>query len=100
MKRASPKAAITYLRAREWSMGHLHPHGQCPECYGVSQSWFGHPCHLTPDTIGHVAGCPLAEALVALGEKPLMVGEFRSPVRYETYSNEHGILCTRIVGKS
>lgn len=83
--------AATYLRKREWSMGN----GQCPDCHGVPASWHGHPCHMTAESIGHEKKCDLAAALVALGEKPLMKGEFTSDVEYEHYISEIGIYGTR-----
>lgn len=83
--------AIKYLRAREWTMGN----GQCHECCGVHEGWHGHPCHMTPETIGHQPDCSLAAALTALGEKPLMLGEFKSDVEFESYISEGGFFGTR-----
>lgn len=80
-----------YLRKREWSMGN----GQCPECCGVPPSWHGHPCHMTTDTIGHERDCDLAAALVAAGEVPLYIGDFRSDVEFESFISEDGFFGTR-----
>lgn len=63
-------APIAYLRKQEWSLGN----GQCPECGGVPESWFPHPLHPTPETLGHEHGCALAGAIEALGETPLYKG--------------------------
>jgi len=65
-------SAVKYLKDKEWSMGN----GQCPECCGVPESWYGHPCHLKAETIGHKADCPLAASLRDLGDTPLMIGDF------------------------
>ena len=83
--------AIDYLKKREWSMGN----GQCPECFGVPESWHGHPCHMSAKTIGHEAGCSLAEALRAAGERPLMKGEFNSDTQFEGYISDEGFHGTR-----
>lgn len=83
--------AATYFRKREWSMGN----GQCPDCHGVPEGWYGHHCYMTTESIGHEKQCDLAAALVALGEKPLMKGEFTSHVEYEHYISELGIYGTR-----
>lgn len=66
------KPALRYLKRKEWSMGN----GQCPDCYGVSTEWLGHPLHMTPDSIGHKQGCPLAAAIAELGVAPVMIGSF------------------------
>lgn len=63
---------LSELLRTEWSMGN----GQCPECYGCPESWFGHPLHKTSDTIGHETDCAMAKAIIQLGGKPLMLGEF------------------------
>ncbi len=60
--------ARAWLKRKEWSMGN----GQCPECFGVPPSWLGHPCYLTPDTIGHKFNCALAAVL----KDPIMLGYF------------------------
>lgn len=80
-----------YLKNKEWSMGH----GQCPECGGVPPSWHGHPCHMTPDTIGHDSKCTLAEALRDAGETPLMKGEYTSDLEFEHFIDENGAFGTR-----
>ncbi len=53
---------LDYLKGKEWSMGN----GQCPECYGVPDSWLGHPCHPTKDTLGHESDCVLASSIKQL----------------------------------
>lgn len=83
--------AIKYLLKKEWSMGN----GQCPECYGVPASWHGHPLHLSGETIGHKAGCTLAEALRVLGQTPLMIGDFKTDVVCESYITDGGFYSTR-----
>ena len=83
--------AIEYLKKREWSMGN----GQCPDCCGVPESWHGHPCHMTAETIGHESGCSLAETLREMGERPLMKGEFKSDAQFEHYISDGGFYGTR-----
>ena len=83
--------ATRYLRKREWSMGN----GQCPDCCGVPESWHGHPCHMTAETIGHEAGCSLSKALRAMGERPLMKGKFKSDAQFEEYISDEGFYGTR-----
>ena len=83
--------ATKYLRKREWSMGN----GQCPDCHGVPQSWYGHPLHMEPGSIGHERGCALAAALRGLGDTPLMKGEFTSSLEYENYISDEGFYGTR-----
>lgn len=56
---------LTYLQSLEYNMGN----GQCPECSGVSSSWHGHPCHRTPESIGHTTDCRLAGVIVSAGGK-------------------------------
>ncbi len=63
-----------YLKDKEWSMGN----GQCPECYGVPKNWYGHPLYKTSETIGHKKGCKMAEMLNELGQKPLIIGDYKS----------------------
>ena len=66
-------SAVEYLRAREWSMGN----GQCPDCCGAPLEWIGHPCHVGEhglSTLGHAAGCGLADSLEELGEKVFRQG--------------------------
>lgn len=79
------------MKKLEWSMGN----GQCPECCGVPASWHGQPGHMTTDTIGHEAECPLAAALRDAGETPLMKGDFTSNVEFEHYISESGFFGTR-----
>ena len=83
--------AVKYLLKKEWSMGN----GQCPDCYGVPARWHGHPLHLTSETIGHKKDCPLAASLVALGQTPLMIGDFKTALVYESYITDGGFLSTR-----
>ncbi|MDY6862956.1 MAG: hypothetical protein SV062_08205 [Thermodesulfobacteriota bacterium] len=83
--------ALKYLKKQEWSMGN----GQCPECYGVSPKWLGHPLHLDSSTIGHKPGCQMAESLSSLGATPVMIGEFVSNKVYECYITNSGIFSTR-----
>ena len=83
--------ATKYLKKRELSMGN----GQCPDCCGVPESWHGHPCHMTVETIGHEPGCLLAKALRAMGERPLMKGKFKSEARFESYISDEGFYGTR-----
>ena len=83
---------IDYLRKEEWSMGN----GQCPECYGAPESFHGHPCHNTSDTIGHEADCDLALSLQELGELVVFIGDYKSDDVYESYWDEDGFLATRI----
>ena len=73
------KKAVEYLRKLEWSMGN----GQCPECHGLHEKWHDEISHRNAEQIGHVAECNLAAALVDLGEKPLMLGDFFSDYRWE-----------------
>lgn len=65
-------AGLKYLLDAEWSVGN----GQCPGCMGVSPvflSW------KKPADIGHRLDCGHAAAIVALGGKPLMLGECPPP---------------------
>jgi len=82
---------INYLQNKEWSMGN----GQCPECCGVSPGWLGHPLHLTPETVGHKKNCPLAAALEESGVVVVREGQYKSPLVYEMYITENGLLSTR-----
>lgn len=88
------KGALEYLERREWSAGN----GQCPECWGAPASWHGHPCHMTPETIGHKSDCSLAEAIQDAGGKPLMMGGFTSGVVYEPAISERGFFTTQVQG--
>ena len=81
-----------YLKKQEWSMGN----GQCPNCCGVPESWHGHPCHMTAETIGHEPGCLLAKALRAIGERPLMKGKFKSDAQFEPCISDEGFWGTRL----
>lgn len=83
--------SVPYWRDKEWSMGN----GQCPECCGVPESWFGQPLHLNPESIGHNKDCPLAEVLFALGEAPVMQGSFKSDKKFEWCMNDAGIIGIR-----
>jgi len=58
--------------------------GQCPDCYGVPESWLGHPLYLNGAGIGHEPKCALAAAIADAGGKPLYIGEFKPKVEYET----------------
>lgn len=87
--------SIDYLRKIEWSMGN----GQCPECYGVSEKWLGHPMYLTGKRIGHKLNCPLANALVELGEEVVIIGSFKSDLEYESYISDDGLFGTRLKTK-
>jgi hypothetical protein len=64
-------STLKYLREKEYSMGN----GQCPECCGVPPSWHGHPCHPTPQSIGHKRNCPLAAAIMEQGGSVLFQGK-------------------------
>ena len=80
-----------YLLEQEWSMGN----GQCPDCCGNPESWLGHPLFLTSEKLGHEKNCPLAEAMVSAGLKPLYQGKSKLKGEYEMYINEGGIFSTR-----
>lgn len=84
-----------YLKSKEWIAGN----GQCPECYGVSPRWHGHPLHLTSDTIGHKPNCELANALRELGQPVIFIGDFKSTKEFEIYLTDDGFLSTRIKTK-
>ena len=83
--------ALKFLRDKEWSMGN----GQCPTCYGVPESWFGHPLHMKPETIGHKDGCERAEAIKELGGEVVMQGDFKSDVEWESFISDSGMYGTR-----
>jgi hypothetical protein len=83
--------ALDYLLAHEWSMGN----GQCPECHGVHAGWYPHPCHMTPDTIGHKLDCPLAASILDVGGKPLFLGAFKDSKQYENYITDDGFYSIR-----
>jgi len=89
-------SVLEYLQKREWSMGN----GQCPECYGVPESWHGHPCYMDAKTIGHEKGCKLAESLRDLGETPLMKGDFKTEKEYEHFISDNGFFGTRLKTKT
>lgn len=84
-------SVLTYLQNKEWSMGN----GQCPECYGVSEEWLGHPLYLTSEKLGHQKGCPLAAQLKASGGNPLMQGGCLLKQEFELYLSDNGLLGTR-----
>lgn len=73
-------SSLKYLLKREWSMGN----GQCPDCYGVPESWHGHPLHKEANTIGHTDKCALAAAIADAGGKPLYIGDFKTEVEWES----------------
>jgi hypothetical protein len=83
--------AIKYFRDKEWTMGN----GQCHDCCGVHEGWHGHLLHFDPKGIGHKPDCKLALALIELGEKPLMMGDFHSDKEFEQYISEEGFLGVR-----
>lgn len=85
--------ALKFLLKKEWSMGN----GQCPECFGVSRDWLGHPNYLTSHQLGHKHNCDLAAAIVELGGKPLYVGQYKSKKRYEIYLTDTGLFSTRLI---
>jgi len=85
---------LDYLLKQEWSMGC----GQCPECCGKPESWFGNIHCLTADTIGHKKDCGLAEAIKELGGNPLMMGDYKSDKVFESYWTENGFLGMRELG--
>jgi len=70
--------------------------GQCPDCCGVPESWFGHPLHMTPKTIGHRKNCQRAASIKELGGNPLMIGQFKSDVEWENYISPEGFWGTRV----
>jgi len=82
---------IEYLIEKEWSLGN----GQCPACYGVSESLYGHPCYTDPNNIGHEFDCSIAAALSSEEKTSLMKGEYTPDIKYETYTTDNGIYKTR-----
>jgi hypothetical protein len=90
-------SALDYLLKHEWSMGN----GQCPDCGGVPESWFPHPCHPTADTLGHKEDCPLAASIKELGGVPLYLGASKLEGEYMfAYPLEGGgNKCFRMVPK-
>ena len=86
--------ALKYLLKREWSMGN----GQCPDCCGVPASWHGHPLYLTTKGIGHKKACKLALAIKDAGGKPLMIGQFKSDISWESAITADGFLTTQLKG--
>lgn len=68
-------AAIKFLRDREWTAGN----GQCHECLGVSDKWYGDIRYTNASSIGHHADCKIALALHNLGEIPIMRGAYIPP---------------------
>ena len=85
-------SALDFLRKDEWSMGN----GQCPDCHGVPEKWFGHPLFLTADLIGHHPDRKMALAIQELGGEALIIGDFKSDVECETCTTNEGFLSTRI----
>lgn len=85
------KSVIKFLKDKEWSLGN----GQCPECYGVPESWLGHPLYLNSKGIGHKDNCTIAKAMKDVGLKPLYIGKSKIKKEYETYINDIGIYSTR-----
>ena len=67
--------AVAFLLSIEWSMGN----GQCPACYGPHPSrkknWF------PPDEVGHKRNCPLARALIGLGQYDVAY-DLKPPLEY------------------
>lgn len=59
------KKAIAGLRAVEYTMGN----GQCVRCYGRCPTFGEHSSFgIEFDKVGHEKDCPLAYALVAMGD--------------------------------
>lgn len=85
--RIKMNSTLEYLKSKEWSMGN----GQCPECFGVHEGWYGHPLHMEPETIGHKKDCKLAKAIKDLGGDPLYLGEYKSDKQFENYIDDNGI---------
>jgi len=83
-------SALKYLKEREWSMGN----GQCPDCYGVHEGWYGES-YLDTKSIGHKKDCSLAASLLDLGGSPLFKGDYKSDKEYESFISEGGFLGTR-----
>ena len=79
--------ALEYLKNKEWSIGN----GQCPECFGVHEGWYGHPLHMEPETIGHKKDCKLAKAIKDLGGGPLYLGEYKNDKQFENYIDDNGV---------
>lgn len=82
--------ALEYLKAQEWSMGN----GQCPECYGTPESWFGRGI-LRAEEVGHEPNCKLARSIRELGGGTVLRGEFKSDKEYEHYITDSGLMGTR-----
>lgn len=90
------KLTKKYLLEKQWSMGN----GQCPECYGVPESWLGHPLYLNSSNIGHKKDCKLANMLIENGCKPLFIGKSKLKTEYECYITKNGIFSTRLKTKN
>jgi len=84
--------SLEYLKRKEWSLGN----GQCPECLGVHEGWYGHPYHMNKESIGHGKDCALAKAIKELGGDVLYVGEYKSDKQFEYYIDSNGIIGTRL----
>jgi len=66
-------STIAFLKKDEWTMGN----GRCHHCRGLAVHWHYHSSHEKAERIGHEKDCPLAMSLIELGEKPLMMGDFK-----------------------
>jgi hypothetical protein len=64
--------AIRALKSREWTMGN----GQCELCQGLSPAWYEKGQNWDANEIGHKQNCPIALSLQAMGESPVMLGEY------------------------
>lgn len=76
---------------KEWSMGN----GQCPKCYGVPESWLGHPLFLESGRLGHKKEYSLAARMNKLGLDPLYIGESILTTCYEHHTSNEGFWGTR-----
>lgn len=88
--------SLEYLKNKEWSMGN----GQCHECCGAHEGWYGHPCYMESESIGHEKTCSLAKAIKELGGNPLYLGEYKSDKQFEHYMDDNGFISTRIKTKN
>lgn len=84
-----------YFKDIEWSAGN----GQCPICFGVPESWLGHPIHLTSKNLGHKKDCRLAKAMKESGLHTIFIGESLLTEEYECFIDENGFFGTRIKTK-
>lgn len=57
--------------------------GQCPECCGVSEKWYGDYNHAKKGDIGHKKKCDLASSINELGGNAILKGDFKSDIEYE-----------------